>query len=411
MKSDLPRLMRERDLDALVVIGPDGLGAANTAFTYFTGATHVTNGTIVVRRDAISPYLVHNPMERDEAAKTGMQLVSMATYKMPEIIRQMNGNRLAARVEFTRRLLSDLGVSGRVGFYGADQIGATFAYLDALSAEEFIEVVAEYENDVISEARKTKDAQEVALIRQACKLTADVMGATRDFVRGHRVKDEVLLKPDGAPLTIGDVKAFIRRQEASVGLEDPEGVIFSIGRDAGVPHSSGTPGDLIRLGQTIVFDIFPRLPGSYHADITRTWCLGYAPDEVQQAYDLVTQAHDLVAASLNTERMSYEYQDMVCDLFEAQGHRTIRQDLGVTNGYVHSLGHGFGLAVHEPPAMGIRGMRQDERLQAGTVITNEPGLYYPDKGWGVRLEDDYWCNADGIFECLTDVDRSLVVKM
>ena len=51
MKSDLPRLMQERNLDALVIVGPDGLGAANTAFTYFTGGVHVTNGTIVVKRE------------------------------------------------------------------------------------------------------------------------------------------------------------------------------------------------------------------------------------------------------------------------------------------------------------------------------------------------------------------------
>src|SRR5512140_2209484 len=144
MKSDLPRLMRERDLDALVVLGPDGLGAANTAFTYFTGAAHVTNGAIVVKRtgDAVESSLMHNPMERDEAAKTGMQLVSRANYKMQDIVREMNGDRLAARVEFYRRLFNDLGVSGSVGFYGADSVGPTFALLDAMSREEFIDVVA-----------------------------------------------------------------------------------------------------------------------------------------------------------------------------------------------------------------------------------------------------------------------------
>jgi Xaa-Pro aminopeptidase len=409
MKSDLPRLMRERNLDALVVLGPDGLGAANTAFTYFTGAHHVTNGTIVINKDGQAT-LVHSPMERDEAALTGMTLVSVTDYKMPEIVRQMNGDRLAARVEFTRRLFNDLGIDGRVGFYGLDSVGSSFAFLDALGREEFVEVVAEFENDILSEARKTKDASEVALIRQACRLTSDVIGATRDFLRAHRTVGETLLKQDGTPLTIGDVKAFVRCEEAAIGLEDP-GFIFSIGRAAGVPHSAGTPSDLIKLGQTIVFDIFPRLPGSYHADITRTWCLGYAPDEVQEAYELVMHVHDTLAAAFDTQRFTHEFQDMACDLFEARGHKTIRQDLAVTSGYVHSLGHSFGLAVHEPPTMGTQGIRPDERMQIGTVITNEPGLYYPDKGWGIRVEDDYWCNPQGQFECLTDFDRSLIVPM
>jgi Xaa-Pro aminopeptidase len=412
MKSDLPRLMAAHNLDALVVLGPDGLGAANTAFTYFTGATHVTNGTIVVKRagEQVQTTLVHNPMERDEAAKTGMQLVSIANYKMQDIVRQMHGDRLAARVEFMRRLFADLGVSGHVGFYGVCAVGPTFAFLDALSREEFIDVVTEYENDVISQARKTKDAQEVALIRQACRLTEGVIGQTRDFLRAHPVKDETLVKTDGTPLTIGDVKAFIRREEAAAGLDDP-GCIFSIGRDAGVPHSSGNPTDPIRLGQTIVFDIFPRLIGSYYADITRTWCLGHASDEVLQAYDVVMKVHDTLAAAFNTTRMSYEFQEQTCDIFEAAGHRTIRQDLALANGFVHSLGHGFGLDVHEPPSMSLKGMRPDEPLEIGTIITNEPGLYYPDKGWGIRVEDDYWCNPTGQFECLTEFDRDLVIPM
>ena len=409
MKSDLPGLMLEQNLDALMVIGPDGLGAANTAFTYFTGASRVTNGTVIVKRNG-ETHLVHSPMERDEAAKTGLQLVSSANYKMAQIVQQCKGDRLAARVEYTRRLFKDLGVAGRVGFYGADAVGSSFAYLAALSAEQFIEVVAEYENDVLSRARKTKDAREVEYIRASCQATEVVIGATRDFLRGQRVVNETLLQANGAPLTIGDVKAFIRREEAALGLDDP-GCIFAIGRDAGVPHSSGALSDPIRLGQTIVFDIFPRLGNGYYADITRTWCLGYATDEVLQAYELVMKVHDDAAAAFDTQRMTYEYQDMACDTFEAHGHRTIRQDLSVTNGYVHGLGHSFGLDIHEPPSMGLRGVRLDEPMQIGTVITNEPGLYYPDRGWGIRVEDDYWCNPQGQFECLTTFDRSLVVPM
>ena len=64
--------------------------------------------------------------------------------------------------------------------------------------------------------------------------------------------------------------------------------------------------------------------------------------------------------------------------------------------------------------MSLRGMRPDEKFQIGTIICNEPGLYYPDDprgGWGVRIEDDYWCNFDGTFQRLTEFDRALVVPM
>lgn len=415
MKSDLSNLMRERDLDALMISCPDGLSSVNTAFRYFTGPAHVTNGHIVVARrpdDAdLQITLVHTPMEREEAARTGLRLHSLGNYDLREIYQTVNGDRLAGQVELTRRLFNDLGVQGRVGFYGVDERGASYAFLDALIDANFVEVVLEYGDDILSEARKTKDADEAAQIRAACRLTGQVIGATREFLRGHRVSNETLLKPDGNPLTVGDVKAFIRREEAALGLDDP-GCIFAIGRDAGVPHSAGAASDAIQLGRTIVFDIFPRLPGGYYADITRTWCLGYATDEVLQAYALVKEAHDRAEAMLDSTRPSWEYNERVCDLFEAHGHATPRQSPGLTEGYVHSLGHGFGLAVHEAPAMRLRALTgNDDPLPPGSVITNEPGLYYPDKGWGMRLEDDYWLNPNGTVERLTEFDQELVVPM
>jgi len=75
------------------------------------------------------------------------------------------------------------------------------------------------------------------------------------------VRNEVLLKEDGTPLTIGDVKEKINLWLAERRAVPTEGYIFSIGRDAGVPHSQGNPSDLLRLGQTIVFDIYPQEQG------------------------------------------------------------------------------------------------------------------------------------------------------
>ena len=85
-----------------------------------------------------------------------------------------------------------------------------------------------------------------------------VVGDTQEFVRGHAVRgDRIAVKTDGEPLTIGDVKAFHPQPHLMLGMEEDHGTIFAQGRDAGVPHNSGTP-DLVpmRLGQAIVFDIF-----------------------------------------------------------------------------------------------------------------------------------------------------------
>ncbi len=410
MKSDLPKLMAERKLDALCVIGPDGMGAANTAFTYFVGAAHVTQGYIVVKRDE-TPHVVHGTMERDEAAKTGFNLINKADYNMPELIKQNGGNRLLAEVELLRRLFADLGIGGRVGFYGAEAVGKSFALLSAIHKAGFCEVVTEYEKDVITEAQQTKDADEAALIRQACRLTEDVMAATKRFLQGHAVQGETLVKADGSPLTIGDTKTFIRREVAARGMTMDD-CIFAIGRDAAVPHSGGNPSDVIELGKTIIFDIWPAGPGGYHSDITRTWCLGYAPDEVKLAYEQVMLVHATTEKSFDAEKFTWEFNHQACEMFDEFGHDTLLKNFSAKSGYIHGLGHGFGLAVHEAPNMGIRGMRPDERIRPGTIICNEPGLYYPDKNWGVRCEDDYWLNPETMaFERLTEIDRTLVVEM
>jgi Xaa-Pro aminopeptidase len=413
MKSDLPRLMQERNMDALVVFGVDGLGPANTAFTYFTGDAHVSSGFVMIKRDgdAITQHLVHRSMEREEAAKTGMALVNYESYRFPEIVAAMGGDRRKAHVEHMRRIFADLGIGGRVGFYGADNVGKSFTLLNDLIRAEVCEVMVEHENDVIAAARQTKDTREAALIRQSVHLTEAVIGNTRDFLRGHRVANGTLLRADGAPLTIGDAKAFIRRSALDLGLRYTD-CIFSTGRDSAIGHSVGTPSDIIQQGKTIVFDIYPPGPGGYYADITRTWCLGYAPDHVQAAYETVMKVHAAAEGAFAAGVLTHDVHALACDIFEAAGHNTNRTNYGSDSGYYHGLGHGFGLDVHEAPYMALRGTRPDEYFQTGAIICNEPGLYYPDDprgGWGVRVEDDYWCNPNGVFERLSEFDRALVI--
>jgi Xaa-Pro aminopeptidase len=82
-----------------------------------------------------------------------------------------------------------------------------------------------------------------------------------------------------------------------------------------------------------------------------------------------------------------DLQSETCAFFEARGHGTIRQDPTATSGYVHSLGHGIGLDVHERPHFPTFRSGPDTRLEPGMVITIEPGLYYPERGLGVRIED------------------------
>ncbi len=410
MKSAIDNIMQTNNLDALIVFGD---AEHNPPMYYFTGGGHVSHATLIKKRgeDAV---LFHGDMERDEAAKSGLKLIPYSKYDYAELLKQADKDDVLANAMRAKMMLEDAGVpSGRVGVYGTYDIGATFGLL--MAAQKLmpgIEFVGESrDNSVFMKAMETKDASDVDRIRRMGRITTEVVGLVRDFLTSCDVRDdEVLLKEDGTPLTVGDVHSKIRLWVSERGAELPSGFIFSIGRDAGVPHSSGTPSDLMQLGKTIVFDIYPaEAGGGYYYDFTRTWSLGYATPEAQELYDQVKEIFDRLADNFDLNASFKEYQRMACEYFESKGHKTPLNTKSPQEGYVHSLGHGVGLNIHERPFCGLQA--EDQRLTAGVVITSEPGLYYPEKGMGFRIEDTLWLRPDGKFETLAEYPYDFVLPM
>jgi Xaa-Pro aminopeptidase len=409
MKSDLDTLMQENGLDALLITGP---AQHNPAMVYLTGGGHVSSADLIKRRGQ-PPVLFYNPMERDEAAKSGLTTKNLMDYNFTELLNQANGDYQRAIAKRYQLMLGDIGAEkGNIALYGRSEIGTFFAIFSALQSEmPGLNLVGEINNSVMMQARMTKDQSEIDRIRRMGKVTTEVVGLVADYITSHRVHNGLMVKPDGEALTIRDVKQRINLWLAERGAENPEDTIFAIGHDAGVPHSSGNPDDALMLGQTIVFDIYPcEAGGGYFYDFTRTWCLGYAPDEVMILYETVLTAYNQMASQLQVGHQFKEYQDAVCDLFSAQGHPTIKEDPQTQKGYVHSLGHGIGLNIHERPWSGINSDEKD-RLIPGVVFTLEPGLYYPDKGIGVRLENSLWVRPDGNMDVLADYPMDLVLPV
>ncbi len=168
----------------------------------------------------------------------------------------------------------------------------------------------------------------------------------------------------------------------------------------------------MKLGAPIVFDLYPRALGSgYHFDLTRTWCLGHAPQGVQSLHADVKSVYekifDLMAADVSPRELQLE----ACRAFEARGHATLRQQPLPESGYLHGLGHGLGLEIHEAPKFRHYETQQEFPLQAGMVVTLEPGLYYPGKGAAVRLEDTLLIRADGTPEVLVPYPHDLVLPL
>jgi len=408
MQHDLDRLMSDRHLDAIVVEGPDGLGSANPAFNYFVRGAHLTG--LVIKKLHEPAMLIHSDWELLQAEATGLVCVSSSRWNIREISRQFP-ERLAARVELRRQMLTDLGVTGRVGLYGTVQIGPFLALLRGLEAAmPELTFVAEFDKDLLSAARLTKDAAEVDVMRAVGRKTCEVVQAAVDFIAaGVANGDDVCDAVTGTPLTIGDVRRVIDRELAARGLVG-EGTIFAQGRDAGLPHARGEDSMVLQRGQAIVFDIFPKDASGYYHDMTRTFAIDYAPPELEKVYADVLGAFNAVIGEFEAGAPTKPYQTMVCDYFAARGHETIATKYPIEEGFIHSLGHGLGLEVHEDfgfPSLADRG----DVLVPGAVFTVEPGLYYPSKGYGVRIEDTYWCRPDGQFESLTDFSKDLVIPL
>ena len=411
MKSDLDALMQSKNLDALLVIGN---ASHNPPMYYLTGGGHVSAAMLIKKRGE-PVVLFHQDMERDEAAKSGLKCISYSTFPYDELLKEADGDPVLAAAFRYKHIFTELGLErGRVGLYGHTDVGSAFAVFEPLRRIlPDLELVGEtHDESLFMQAMETKDEAEVKRIRRMGKVTTTVVGRVAEYLTSRQVRgDEVLLKEDQTPLTIGDVKSRINLWLAELGAENPEGTIFAIGRDSGVPHSTGTDSDLLRLGQTIVFDIYPcEAGGGYFYDFTRTWSLGYATPEAQKLYDEVKAVFEKVMENLDLNAPFKDYQKLVCEEFERNGHKTPLHTDAPVEGYVHSLGHGLGLNVHERPWSGLTAT-DDNILKPGVVMTIEPGLYYPEKGIGVRIEESFWENPDGKIELLAEYPYDFVLEM
>jgi Xaa-Pro aminopeptidase len=409
MKSDMDRLMQEKGIDALWITGA---ADHNPNLVYYTGLHHISGAELIKPRGK-QGFLFHNPMERDEAARTGLVTGSEEFSSYSNYLVQADGDVLQAHSLMYQDMLKKAGItSGRVAVTGLKDAGLAYSAFSALQKElPAIEFVGQYQDNVFNLARLTKDADELERIRNVGALTVEVVALTAEHLAGMRAKDGILVNAEKQPVTIGEIKRKIHLWLAERNLESPEELIFSIGRDAGVPHSAGNPEDFIRTGVPIVFDIFPcEAGGGFFYDLTRTWCLGYAPDGVMKLYEDVRQVHETIISELTLGKPFTFYQERTCQLFSAQGHPTIQSDPSLVEGYVHSIGHGVGLAVHEKPFSGIDASKLDV-LQPGVVITIEPGLYYPSRAMGIRLEDTLCATPRGEFIVMADYPLDLVIPI
>ncbi|MGB7788800.1 M24 family metallopeptidase [Methanoregula sp.] len=242
--------------------------------------------------------------------------------------------------------------------------------------------------------RAKKTQPEIALMKQVQKVTEGAMGKAVALIRASKPKKGILYH-DGKPLTAEHVKYAMHCQLLEHGCNAVD-TIVSCGKETAIPHMTGT--GPLKADEPIVIDLFPVDEKSgYYADMTRTVVKGEPSREISEMYGALREAKRIGISKVKSGVPATDVHQAVVDFFAERGYESN------TRGFIHNLGHGVGLQVHELPTVGPAG----KKLVSGNVITIEPGLYYPGTG-GVRLEDIGAVTAKG-FDNFTQFPEELVL--
>jgi Xaa-Pro aminopeptidase len=227
--------------------------------------------------------------------------------------------------------------------------------------------------------RETKTAAEAQAIREGNRCSAAGIAAAERVLRASRPRKGRLIY-QGVVLTSERLRTAVETACIEAGSVS-ESTIVAGGDQACDPHERGS--GPLRPNELIIVDVFPRVSATgYFGDMTRTFLRGRA-NGAQRAIVAAVRAAQL--AALRTVRAGVPGSDVhrkVEETFSARGFKTKRMARGSV-GFFHGTGHGVGLEIHEPPRMNAT---THTPLKNGTVVTVEPGLYYPGVG-ACRIED------------------------
>jgi Xaa-Pro aminopeptidase len=262
----------------------------------------------------------------------------------------------------------------------------------AQALENYCTVLVDGGTVLSMRARKTRS--EIQTMKHVQEITQTAMGHAVTLIKKSRAKKGIL-HYKGKPLT----SEYIRYAMHCVLLEhgcSAVDTIVSCGKDTAIPHMTGY--GPLHADEPIIIDLFPvEDETGYYADMTRTVVKGEPSDEIREMYSVLQEAKEQAISKIRSGVSGADLYLEVVDFFKDHGYDSD------TRGFVHNLGHGVGLQVHEMPTVGPSG----KALESGNVITIEPGLYYPDIG-GVRLEDIGAVTAKG-FTNFTRFPEDLIV--
>ena len=275
-----------------------------------------------------------------------------------------------------RRDLADLAVTNgpqRIGFEDRHLSVADFRDLPHSASWQPLA-------DSLDRLRMVKDATELDALRSACAASDEALASVVEQI--------------GPGVTERQIARWID-DELRDGSEGPGfDTIVASGPNGAIPHHQPTDRPVER-GDLVTMDFGGRVDG-YHADMTRTVLVGDRPDSWQtEIFDAVQAAQAAGVASLEVGRAAVDVDAAAREVIDAAGFGSY---------FLHGLGHGVGLQIHEAPYLG---MTSKDKLAASVPVTVEPGVYVPGRG-GVRIEDTVVVHR-GHVESLTTSTRDLIV--
>jgi Xaa-Pro aminopeptidase len=343
------RAVADADLDALVVTD-----AVNVRYlTGFDG----TNGAVVLRP--------HGPAFLTDfryAERARREIEGVEHHRVQQSLLDGVPEALAPGTE-------------RVGFE-ADAL--TVAHLDVLRAAlpSGVELVAT--RGTIERMRAVKDDREIEAMAASAQLADEALLAVLERGLVGRPETEVAR----------DFEIELRRRGAT---QSSFPLMCLAGPHADSPH--GRPGDApVPRDVLVLVDFGVELDG-YRSDCTRTFATGEIDDEARAVYELVREAQQRALEAVRPGASRRAVDEVARDLIAAAGHG---------ERFGHGLGHGVGLRTQEEPRLTPRA---EGELEAGNVVTIEPGVYVPGR-FGVRIEDMVVVTEDG-HRRLSGLDKAL----
>lgn len=341
-------LLKEHNLDALLVMSDHN----RRYLSNFTGSS----GAVVMTAD--DKYLISDFRYKSQGKSEAQDF---------DFILQDKG-----LVQFTIDFLDEKNLK-KIGFEGQHVNYNIYSELN----EKFDLVPLTGE---VEKIRMIKTDDEIDLIQEACNIADESY--------------EYILKYVKPGMTELQVKNELESYMTKLGASGPSfDTIVASGYRGALPHGVAS-GKTIETGDMITLD-FGAYYNGYASDITRSFGVGELSDEMTRIYDIVLESQLKSLSDIKTGMTGSEADRVARDIIRSYGYG---------DNFGHSLGHGFGLEVHEGPSLS---KRSGQPLEEGMCVTVEPGIYVEETG-GVRIEDDCLVTKDGLKK-LTHSSKELFI--